>query len=278
MHACTSRSLTFLVSPPLRQFLNESYDELEEASQKLKYLTDPRTVRQQLVDVKTWLSAAATFHDTCLEELTEAYNPDYPSPKPDIIVRPDFPVNTQAEHIKELFSILLSLAKYLSDHISQLPDLPTLPSFNRKLLAEHGHSEDEITHDDDPWVDREAHLRRVLQAAITQVPNAIVGKDDSANYPTIQEALDNYEEPSSGLYVIKILSGTYEGQVQIEKKHKNLVFLGSGMNSTTLTAQESVNGTGTTTFRSATLGMHHPWSSTTCINHQCTRADCHQAL
>ncbi|KAK3195039.1 hypothetical protein Dsin_026349 [Dipteronia sinensis] len=101
--------------------------------------------------------------------------------------------------------------------------------------------------------------------------NIVVAKDGSGNFKTIKEAVTAASKRSgTGRYVIYIKSGTYNENIELGTKPKNIMFLGDGMGKTIVTGSRSVVG-GSTTFKSATVGKvkwrgHHVLTSATDAN------------
>ncbi|GAB4825944.1 hypothetical protein Ancab_008812 [Ancistrocladus abbreviatus] len=104
------------------------------------------------------------------------------------------------------------------------------------------------------WVSR--HDRRLLAASSTSTTaNLVVAQDGSGNYKTIQEALAAAAKRSgSGRFVIHVKSGVYNEYLVIGANLKNIMLVGDGMSSTTVTGSRSVGG-GYTTFNSATVAI-----------------------
>ncbi|KAF3795721.1 putative pectinesterase/pectinesterase inhibitor 41 [Nymphaea thermarum] len=87
-----------------------------------------------------------------------------------------------------------------------------------------------------------------------------VAQDGSGNYSTISEAVaaaPNSTLPSKGYHVIYVKAGVYQEYVSVDKKKKNLMMVGDGINQTIITGNRSV-GDGFTTFNSATLAVVGP--------------------
>ena len=82
--------------------------------------------------------------------------------------------------------------------------------------------------------------------------NAVVAKDGSGKYRTLSAAISAAPKNSKGRYVIYVKAGVYNEQVEI--KSNNIMLVGDGIGKTVITGSKSVGG-GTTTFRSATVGM-----------------------
>ncbi|OVA13430.1 Pectinesterase [Macleaya cordata] len=83
----------------------------------------------------------------------------------------------------------------------------------------------------------------------------IVSKDGGGNFTTINEAVaaaPNNTVVSDGYFLIYVVSGVYEEYVTIDKKKKNILMMGDGINQTVITGNRSVVD-GWTTFNSATF-------------------------
>ncbi|CAN6468254.1 unnamed protein product [Victoria cruziana] len=87
-----------------------------------------------------------------------------------------------------------------------------------------------------------------------------VAQDGTGNYSTISDAVaaaPNNTLPSNGYYVIYVKAGVYQEYVSVDKKKKNLMMIGDGINQTIITGNRSVVD-GFTTFNSATLAVVGP--------------------
>ncbi|GAB2230882.1 hypothetical protein Droror1_Dr00015178 [Drosera rotundifolia] len=93
--------------------------------------------------------------------------------------------------------------------------------------------------------------RKLLQVGAT--PNVVVAQDGSGNYKTISEAVTaSKKRTGNGRYVIHVKAGTYNEQLNIA--NNNVMLLGDGIGMTVITGSKSV-GSGSTTYRSATVGV-----------------------
>eukprot|EP00270_Netrium_digitus_P010151 TRINITY_DN3128_c0_g1_i1.p1 TRINITY_DN3128_c0_g1~~TRINITY_DN3128_c0_g1_i1.p1 ORF type:complete len:752 (+),score=83.44 TRINITY_DN3128_c0_g1_i1:103-2358(+) len=98
--------------------------------------------------------------------------------------------------------------------------------------------------------------RQVLSSAPAKstslAPDAVVAKDGSGQYQTVQAAVDAAPVSSKKPYIIFIKKGKYVESVQVQKKYITLV--GEGPSKTIISFNKSV-ATGATTFTSATLNV-----------------------
>jgi pectinesterase len=98
--------------------------------------------------------------------------------------------------------------------------------------------------------------RRLLQAPASGItPDAVVAKDGSGQYTTVSAAVAAAPTGSKKRYVIYIKAGAYMENVEVGKKHTNLMFVGDGIGKTVIKASRNVVD-GSTTFRSATVGKY----------------------
>ncbi|KAG2588360.1 hypothetical protein PVAP13_5NG220381 [Panicum virgatum] len=98
--------------------------------------------------------------------------------------------------------------------------------------------------------------RRLLQAPASGVAaDAVVAQNGSGNYTTVSAAVAAAPTNSKRRYVIYIKAGAYMENVEVGKKHVNLMFVGDGIGKTVIKARRNVVD-GSTTFRSATVGEY----------------------
>lgn len=97
--------------------------------------------------------------------------------------------------------------------------------------------------------------RRLLQAPASAVAaDAVVAKDGSGDYTTVAAAVAAAPTNSKKRHVIYIKAGAYMENVEVGKKHVNLMFVGDGIGKTVIKASRNVVD-GYTTFRSATVAV-----------------------
>ncbi|KAF6176719.1 hypothetical protein GIB67_031530 [Kingdonia uniflora] len=84
-----------------------------------------------------------------------------------------------------------------------------------------------------------------------------VNPDGSGNFTNISDAVSaapNNTNIDDGYFLIYIASGVYEEYVSIDKKKKNIMMIGDGINQTIITGNRNIVD-GSTTFNSATLAV-----------------------
>jgi len=194
-------------------------------------------------DIPTWLSAALTNQDTCLNGFR------------------DFNLTTSSNIKSLLSSRVLNVSELLSNSLSmyKLSSRSADSLKNRRLLSlereEEFHSHyGRIEKDGFPeWLS--AADRRLLQSSSpASQANVVVAQDGSANYRTITQAVNAAPQKSSKRYVIYVKAGIYNENVDISKTMTNLMFIGDGMDRTVVTGNKNVQD-GSTTFKSATFAV-----------------------
>ncbi|XP_034709469.1 pectinesterase 2 [Vitis riparia] len=180
---------------------------------RLNKTVDPNTKCSQ-VDSQTWLSTALTNLETCQAGFVELGVSDYLLP-------------LMSNNVSKLISNTLSLNKVPYTEPSYKEGFPT-------------------------WV--KPGDRKLLQSSSpSSQANIVVAKDGSGDYTTITAAVSAASKRSgTGRYVIYVKAGTYNENIEIGAKLKNIMLLGDGIGKTIITGSKSVGG-GSTTFNSATV-------------------------
>ncbi|KAL5538069.1 hypothetical protein UlMin_042279 [Ulmus minor] len=83
-------------------------------------------------------------------------------------------------------------------------------------------------------------------------PNAVVAKDGSGQYKTIEAALAAYPKNHKGRYVIYVKAGKYDEYITIPKNQINVYMYGDGPRKTIVTGSKNFRD-GVSTFRTATF-------------------------
>ncbi|KAH9305518.1 hypothetical protein KI387_009922 [Taxus chinensis] len=212
------------------ELMDETVDQLNSSNGELKKF-DFKSLTDPAGDVRTWLSAALTNLDTCVDGMANTTSNDAKAQIESIV-----------ENLNQLTSNGLAIVKSISDVLGILK----IPFPTRRLLTDDFYP---VEHGFPEWVS--AADRRLLQVNVTQA-DITVAKDKSGNYQTIQEAVDAAPEKSMKRYIIKVKAGIYEENVQISKKKTMLMIIGDGMDNTIVTGSKNVVD-GTPTFSTATV-------------------------
>ncbi|XP_027353312.1 pectinesterase 3-like [Abrus precatorius] len=175
-------------------------------------------------DIQTWLSAAITDQDTCLDALQELNSSDANAILYDL--------KTDMKNSTEFASNSLAIVTKI---------LGLLSNFNatvhRRLLG--GFPE---------WMDR-----RLLQESHVTA-DAVVAKDGSGQYSTITEAVEAVEKRSEKRFVIYVKEGTYEENIDLDADTWNVMIYGDGKSKTIISGSRNFVD-GTPTFQTATFGV-----------------------
>lgn len=173
-------------------------------------------------DAHTWLSSVLTNHATCLDGLEGTSR---------IVMESD---------IQELISrAKTSLAVFLA------------------IFPQKGHDQfvDETLNGEFPsWVTSKD--RRLLESSVGDIKaNVVVATDGSGKFKTVAEAVASAPDNGKTTYVIYVKRGTYKENIEIGAKKTNVMLVGDGMDATIITGNLNFID-GTTTFKSATVGMY----------------------
>ncbi|KAH6779759.1 Plant invertase/pectin methylesterase inhibitor superfamily [Perilla frutescens var. hirtella] len=198
---------------------SDCVDLYEETIHRINNTVDP-TIKCTPADAQTWLSTALTNLETCKAGFLDFGIKDYYSV---------FPM--MSNNVSLLLSNTLALnnggSNYSKSSTSYKEGFPS-------------------------WV--RPGDRKLLQSSNPQA-NVVVAQDGSGNFRTVSAAIAAAEKRSgSGRYVIHVKQGTYNENVDIGKKLKNIMLLGDGIGKTIITGSRSVDG-GSTTFKSATVAV-----------------------
>ncbi|GLJ16692.1 hypothetical protein SUGI_0286750 [Cryptomeria japonica] len=230
------------------ELLEDSMEHLEASMSKLAAINS-KSRKRHIADVQTWLSAALTNQETCLEGFEGSSS------------NVKAQIEERSKKLSQLVSNSLALLKVSFPESG--PDtnefrIPSPPGQNRRrLLQDHEEFYEQYGFEDHdvefPWWLSESDRRLLLapDAAVAGA-NVIVAKDGSGQYKTIAEAVNAAPSKSNQRFVIYIKEGIYSENVNISKKKTNVMLVGDGIGRTTIVAGRSVMG-GYTTFRSATL-------------------------
>ncbi|XP_057798405.1 putative pectinesterase/pectinesterase inhibitor 24 [Salvia miltiorrhiza] len=182
------------------------------------------TVFEAVHDLRTWLSSAGTYQQTCIDGLSEA----------------DAALSSLAEdHFRnstEYTSNSLAFVSAIEESVGALGSVG-----RRRLMSSS------------QWLS--FGERRLLQTASAKIKaDAVVAKDGSGKYKTIAAALKKVPEKSEKRFVIYVKKGIYVENVKIEKKMWNVMMVGDGKDATVVSG--SLNFVdGTPTFQTATFAV-----------------------
>lgn len=187
-------------------------------------------------DLKTWLSAALSNQDTCVEGFdgTRGFVKSL--------------VASGLEEISSLVRVILANVKSPHDRKSgsrrrhhRRGDMPGW-MHKRKLIGGREFPE---------WV--KASDRKKLLQVNGVVADLVVDVNGYGNFTTLSDAIKAVPDYSTNRTVIYVKKGVYKEYVEISKKKWNVMLVGDGMDVTIISGNHSFIG-GWTTYRSATFG------------------------
>ncbi|KZV36938.1 putative pectinesterase/pectinesterase inhibitor 46-like [Dorcoceras hygrometricum] len=177
-------------------------------------------------DLKTWLSSAGTYQQTCMDELENASNELKAF------------TNDTFKNSNEYTSNSLAI-------VSSLESIAAMGSIGRRHLMN--------LHDAPEWLS--FGDRRLLQTKSSSIkPDAVVSKDGSGQYKTIKAALKAVPDKSNKRFVIYVKKGVYYENVRVEKTKWNVMMFGDGDKATIVSGNLNVID-GIPTFKSATFAV-----------------------
>lgn len=181
-------------------------------------------------DLKTWLSAALTDHDTCFDALDELSEN-----KTDSTISRNLKsaMRNSTEFTSNSLAIVAKILSTLSDF--------GIPIHRRRLLNSNSFPN---------WVS--PTVRRLLQAK-NLTPNVTVAADDSGDVKTINEAVAKVPNKGKSMFVIYVKSGTYVENVVMDKSKWNVIIYGDGKDKTIISGSKNF-ADGTPTYGTATFG------------------------
>ncbi|CAN6926492.1 unnamed protein product [Brassica oleracea] len=182
------------------------------------------TLPELVSDLRTWLSSAETYQDTCIETLAESNHPDSKTFG-----------EGQLKNATELTSNALAIITWLGKIADSF-------KLRRRLLSA------------DVAVDFNVGRRLLQSTDLRRVANIVVAKDGSGKYKTISRALKDVPEKSDKRTVIYVKKGVYFENVKVEKTMWNVVVVGDGESKSIVSGKLNVID-GTPTFQSATFAV-----------------------
>ncbi|XP_058108686.1 pectinesterase [Magnolia sinica] len=204
--------------------MHDCIELLDSSLMQLSDVVDPKRSSTS-DDINTWLSAALTNQVTCIDGLENIQSPTATA------------MMERARNLTKLISNSLALYKSVVGHVKS--------GGTRKLLSD-GFPE---------WVS--VADRKLLEASVDELrPHAVVAMDGTGTHATISEALlaVSAAGEGSGRTVIHLKAGTYNEDVKIPAKQKNVMLVGDGKGVTVITGHKNAED-GSSTFASATVGI-----------------------
>ncbi|KAL3505697.1 hypothetical protein ACH5RR_031079 [Cinchona calisaya] len=190
---------------------------------------DVNNMDEYVADLRTWLSAACSFQETCLDAFE----------------------NTTGDTGEQMKQLLKTAGELTSNGLAMVSDFSqVLSSFNIKGLTRRLMSDEEEPEFVDP------NARKLMQAGPAALkPNAVVALDGSGQFKSIMAAVKTIPPKNNQTFVILIKAGVYHEYVELPKHVNNIVLVGEGPTKTKITGNKNfVDGVGT--FLTATLSVN----------------------
>ncbi|XP_024969878.1 pectinesterase 3-like [Cynara cardunculus var. scolymus] len=206
-----------------RTVLSDAVDNLHDSMSSMDVKSGENVLSAHKIDdLRTWLSAALTNQETCLDTLQEMGST--------FLVQ----IKSKMQNSNEYTSNSLAIVSKILGILENL-NIP----IHRKLLGFPR------------WVG--AGDRRLLQEE-RPTPNVTVAKDGSGDVSTINDAMAMVPKKSKNRFVIYIKEGEYLENVVLDKSFWNVMVYGDGMDKSIVSG--SLNKIdGVATFDTATLGV-----------------------
>ncbi|XP_068663057.1 putative pectinesterase/pectinesterase inhibitor 24 [Aristolochia californica] len=184
------------------------------------------TLPEAVEDLKTWLSAAGTYLDTCVDGFG----------------------NTTEQYQVHVAETLKNSTEFTSNSLAILSGIfNVLDSFKMRRLMSH--PSDELPY----WMSSKD--RKLLQSSDRRkTANIVVAKDGSSRYKTIKAALEAVPDKSKDRFIIYVKKGIYNENVRVEKSKWNVMMVGDGKDATRVSGSENFVD-GTPTFQTATFAV-----------------------
>ena len=224
-----------------KDLLQSAIHELE-ASGVMVQDNNLQNVSNKTAELKNWLGAVIAYQQSCLD----GFNTDGEKK-----VMEQLNIGG-LDNVEKLTGLALDVVSGISEVLSAFDLNLNLKPASRRLL--------EVDNDGFPtWYS--AKDRKLLadsgvngrQLAAAIPPNAVVAKDGSGQFKTIQAALDAYPKKKlAGRYVIYVKAGVYDEYITINKNMPNILMYGDGLTKTIVTGNKNFRD-GVKTMRTASF-------------------------
>ncbi|XP_027907542.1 pectinesterase 3 [Vigna unguiculata] len=209
--------------------IGDALDRLNDSISALGTVTGRIVSSASVSDVETWLSAALTDQDTCLDALGELNSTAARGALQEI----DTAMRNSTEFASNSLAIVTRILGLLSRFEA--------PIHHRRLL---GFPE---------WLG--AAERRLLEEKNNDsTPDVVVAKDDSGQFKTIGEALKWVKKKSEKRFSVYVKEGSYVENIDLDKNTWNVMIYGDGKDKTIIVGSRNFMD-GTPTFETATFAV-----------------------
>lgn len=177
--------------------------------------SDLHTLEDRAQELLSWVTSVYAFQTDCSDHVQ---SPEYKSAIENGMVN-----STQLTH--NAVNIVAEMSQIL-----KMFNLPTqLTAAQRRLMS--------VDEEGLPTWFSGADRRLLAAKGGAAAPNAVVAKDGSGQFKTINDALNSYPPKHEGRFVIYVKEGVYEEKVIVDKKKPNVYMYGDGIGKTIVTGK-----------------------------------------
>lgn len=213
---------------------DEAIDRVNETVSAMEVGDGKKILNSKTIDdLQTWLSAAVTDHDTCIDALDELSQNKTEYANSTISLKLKSAMVNSTEFTSNSLAIVAKILSTLSDF--------GISIHRRRLLNSNSFPN---------WVN--PGVRRLLQAK-NLTPNVTVAADGSGDVRTVNEAVERIPKNGTTMFVIYVKAGTYVENVLLDKSKWNVFIYGDGKDKTIISGSKNYVD-GTSTFKTATFG------------------------
>ncbi|KAJ1255773.1 hypothetical protein BS78_K162200 [Paspalum vaginatum] len=201
-----------------KEMLEYAIDDLKSSFDKLGGF-EMTNFRKAVDDLKTWLSAALTYQDTCLDGFMNATTTEASAK-----------MQKALNASQELTEDILAVVDQFADTLGGL-------SIGRRLL---GGGDGGVV---PSWVS-ESGSRHLMDSPAPAgspefKPNVTVAADGSGDVTTIKDALAKVPPKNAAMFVVYVKAGTYKEYVSVGRPQTNVAFIGDGVDKTIITGNKN---------------------------------------
>lgn len=224
-----------------KELLDYSVTELSWSLSKMREIRARGSVHDAQGELQTWLSAAVSNQDTCLEGF-----------------------DGTNQHVRNsIKGSLTQVTQLVSNVLTMYTQLHTLPF---RPPRQHSYNNNNKNHTRKSKSDQNSFPKWMTEGdknlMVSSSPSkgmhvdAVVSLDGSGKYRSISEAINDAPNHSNRRYVIYVKKGVYRENVDMKKKKTNIMLIGDGIGATVISSSRNFMQ-GWTTFRSATFGKFY---------------------
>ncbi|RZR72864.1 hypothetical protein BHM03_00018015 [Ensete ventricosum] len=214
------------------QLFDSAIDRLNDSLSLMQRLPgEPLLNASKIEDLTTWLSAAVTDQETCLDGFEGTTGNVRDKMEVAMVNSTQYTSNSLAT-VVGILGVMEKLDFPLHRKLLSVPSAVRYP----------------------PWISR-AQRRALRQDMARLEPNVTVAVDGSGQVKTIKEAIDLAPKKNAHPFTIYIKEGVYKENVVVDKSKWNVIVLGDGMYKTIVDGKLNFID-GTPTFSTATFSKY----------------------